>query len=176
MKNLLKAALLFTFVCLGSYSYAQEIAIDDVGANGEKVTKTTWEYFALTGKLGGTLQFVDKGGQKSIGLKMVLYPPGKVFTIDNNQLMLIKLEDGSVITLHSDAFSVTCHGCASKGLAFSDAHGLENSYQISQEDFDKLAKSPIVKIRIETSEGNVDQILSAKHSKKLLAAAKLLVN
>lgn len=169
--------LMFILVILGSLSInAQTLEINEIDEfTGIKRKVTSWETVAIVSKFGGYMRFADNGGAKLLSLKAVIGAPGKMFYVERDTDFLIKLEDGTVITLKNEESVVACMGCGARGYGYSQAFGIHLNYILSTENFQKLLNSKIVKIRLITSIGTVDQELKPKASDTLLAAIKLLV-
>lgn len=101
---------------------------------------------------------------------------GTVFSIQENDKLMIKLSNDSIITLICVKYAITCHGCGAVGFVGSEAEGLEATYILKQDQQKYLTTNAIEKIRIYESGGYLEAEINEKHAKKLQKCLELISN
>jgi hypothetical protein len=98
----------------------------------------------------------------------------KVFSIDKDMQIMFKLDNGDIVTLNNLKFTVTCNGCGATGFVGSQAEGIDVRYPITKEQVEKLKAGKIVKVRVYTGDGYIDQDIKDKNAEKVTASLNLL--
>jgi len=135
------------------------------------VKRTSWE--TLTASLSETAYFriSQINGAESFDLKLMLY---KIFYIGKDAELLLKLANGEVVSLKNLEYTITCKGCGAAGFAGSAAEGIQVTYPMSSEQVEKLKANKIVKIRINTSMGDVEDDIKDKRAEKIIKSLGLI--
>ena len=157
MKHLILPILIFTTLTISS----------------QKPIKITTEIDAFTGDTSistGFIKFQEPLGG-NIGLMFTChYQEGTYYlasilamdnlaTMDAGDQMVIKLQDGTFITLLAADYAVSSYNG-------NGSYTLITAYPISIDDLTRLSATPITRVRIQTSEGNKDRDPSPKNSQE----------
>lgn len=174
MKNriILKFIIVFIF-CNLSQIYGQtldENKIDDF--TNLKVKRTSWETLNMTYSYSAYFRISRINDNNYFDLKMML--GGKAFSIDKNQEIMFKLNNNEFVKLQNPEFTVTCTGCGAKGFNGSGAQGLKISYPLNEDDINKLKNNTVVKIRIYTNDGYVENDTKESIANKIPIALMLV--
>jgi hypothetical protein len=81
---------------------------------------------------------------------------------------------GDVIKLQNLQDAKTCEGCGAVGFKGSQAPGIEVFYVLDKGQVEKLKAHNIVKVRIYTSEGYLENDIKDKVAQKIIASLNLL--
>jgi hypothetical protein len=104
-------------------------------------------------------------------LKVKMMLNNKVYSISKGDKISFLLENENVVSLYSNEYTVAGIGDGAVGYGGSANYGTETNYIITKENIKNLYSSIIKKIRIETSDGYIDEIDKRKvdlHLKKCL--------
>lgn len=160
--------LLFSINALG-----QKIVEDKVDDfTGDSILKTSWETINMSNKFTAYCRISKINKDFFFDLKLMI--GGTVFSIDEKQNLMFKLDNDEIITLSNLKYSITCNGCGAKGIIGSQIQGIMVSYPINKEKIIKLKKYNTLKIRIYTNDGYVENELKSKHSKRIKKTMSLL--
>jgi hypothetical protein len=166
MKNVLLICLFFSLV---TYSFAQRIRIDKtdeftgartIATSIETVTGIPQRTFFLAGVT--TVDKTTGDSVKTISLLISAYI-NEVTSIDQTSSIYLKLDNDSVIELKHVLGSETT-------MRNEPVQAVVNLPEDVQE---KLLMNKVIKIRIETSQKNIDMDLKQKHSEALINMIKL---
>ncbi|HXS35378.1 MAG TPA: hypothetical protein VN721_01655 [Flavipsychrobacter sp.] len=152
--------IFFSLFCLvlSVNVYSQKI----IKSNNTK--ETSWEVLTrmnLNDNCFYSYQRVRKvDNNYSLQLKIMI---GRVFAISKDAPLVLTLDDNSTVTLHNTEFNITCAGCGEIG-AKSQAQGLEVTYLIAKEDVAKLKQHKVVKVKVYSSDGYLQDAVKAKYS------------
>ncbi|HTK21201.1 MAG TPA: hypothetical protein VL442_16880 [Mucilaginibacter sp.] len=135
------------------------------------IKRTSWE--TLTSSLSETAYFriSQVNGSETFDLKLMLY---KIFYIGKDAELSFKLANGEIVTLKNLEYAITCKGCGAAGYSGSAAEGIQVTYPMSSEQVEKLKANKIVKVRIDTSMGYVEDDIKDKRAEKLIKSLGLL--
>lgn len=166
---------ILTVIFLGTTSLTfgqtlEENKVDEFTNN--TVKRTSWETLNMTMKFTAYFRVSSINDHDYFDLKLML--GGKVFSIGKDQEIMFKLDNGEFVKLPNLKFTITCTGCGAKGYSGSAAQGIKVSYPIDKEQFEKLKNNTVVKIRIYTNDGYVENDTKEKHAKKIQTALKLV--
>ncbi|MDJ1505206.1 hypothetical protein [Xanthocytophaga agilis] len=170
-----KTLVILMTVMLGTTSLAfsqtlEENKVDEFTNN--KVKRTSWEALNMTMKFTTYFRISRINDQDYFDLKMM--KGAGVFSIDKDQEIMFKLSNGEFVKLPNLRYTVTCTGCGAKGLAGSTGQGIEVSYPINKEQFEQLKNNIVVRDRIYTTDGYVEDDTKEKNAKKISEALKLI--
>ncbi|MDW7692121.1 hypothetical protein R9C00_14730 [Flammeovirgaceae bacterium SG7u.111] len=165
---LLNLMLLISLVSLSQTLKQNEI--DEFTNNSIK--RTSWETLNMTMKFAAYFRLSNINGESYFDLKMMI--GSKVFSIDKNQELMIKLSDGEIVKLPNLKFATTCKGCGAKGISGSGAQGIQVSYPITKNQIEKLKTGKGNKIRIYTNDGYVENDMKMNIYKKIVKALALI--
>ena len=165
-----------TFIVFGtvSFTYGQKLEVNKVDDfTNNTVKRTSWERITMNMGFTSYFRFSQINANNYFDLKLML-ASGSVFAIDKNQKIMFKLDNGELVTLHNLEYVITCRGCGAKGYIGSDAQGIKTSYPIDKEQFEKIMNNTVVKIRIYTTDGYIENDIKEKNAKKISNALKLI--
>ena len=180
-KTTMKQKTAFTIliaILLGttSLTYGQtleENKVDEFTDN--TVKRTSWETLNMTMSFTSYFRISHINDNYYFDLKMMIGGTGgKVFSIAKDQEIMFKLDNGEIVKLPNLEYTITCTGCGAKGLSGSNAQGIKVSYSINKEQFEQLKNNTIIKIRIYTNDGYIEEDTKEKHAKKIPYALKLV--
>jgi hypothetical protein len=166
----------FTIVILILFSTqikAQKIVenkIDEFTNN--KIKRTSW-ISTYTREYRTRFRISKINDNLYLNLKMA---NGNVFSINEGQKLMLKLSNGEIIKLHNIEYEITCTGCAAIGFVGSQAQGISVSYGMTQKEMTQIGNQDILKIRIYTTTGYVEDDLKLKYSKRIKKAISLFEN
>lgn len=125
---------------------------------GHKIKITSYEVLSQTFKVSAFVSIRNIDDTVNIlQLKLMLGAMAEVHSIDKGASLYLKLTDGQVIQLKNMEYAISCTGCGARGFSGSGAQGTQTFYELTSEQSEKLAQTPIDKIRITTNSGYVDQ-------------------
>jgi len=112
---------------------------------------------------GGTVNFRVRviNGKVILDVKRLVYF-GDLWSIRSGDLLILKLENDSVIQAASIESSVGCFGCGAVGLDGSKAPGTYSHYYLSDSFINQVLHEQVVKIRMYTSDGYVEEEIIPK--------------
>lgn len=154
----------------GSSTNLEENYIDEF--TGNSVKRTSWETLNMTMQFTAYYRISKINDHYYLNLKMML---NKVFSISKDQEFMFKLDDGTVLKFLNLEYTTTCRGCGAKGFSGSEAQGIEVSYPVKKEQIDILINNRIEKLRIYTNDGYLENEVSEKRSKEIIANFSSLI-
>lgn len=165
---------IIVFICFFNVSFSQELIKNEIDEfTGKKIKRTEW--VSLTSgmqnkELKQSLVKVDSS--YAINIKFTeTYTP---HSINKGNEMMLKLENGEVVTLYCENSKVSCIGCGATGFVGSKAPGLDVFFPFTKEQLDKLLISSLAKIRLYLNEGYSEFVIKEKSAKKFLEALKAI--
>jgi hypothetical protein len=172
MKKTTLIIILLLLIGITSKSFAQKIEEskkDDF--TGKSIKRTSWENLFTTMTANAYFRISIVGDDESFDLK---YQDGSPFAIEADQELLLKLDDGEVLTLKNAQSTATCKGCGAKGLSGSGAEGIQVLYPMTKEQAGLLKAHKVVKVRITTLDKTFDGDVKDKNAEKIQACLNLL--
>lgn len=167
----MKKVLLIIVLFIGVNSFAQKLEVNKTDEfTGDILKKTSWENLATSGFFT-YFNVSNVNGDYFLNLKVMI--EGKVFSIEKDGELMLKLTNGEIITLKNTEHTITCIGCGAKGVVGSADEGISVSYTLSKEDAEILNNATIESLRIYTSIGFRDSKLKEKNSNKIQKAIQL---
>lgn len=98
---------------------------------------TEWSRITINGKFGGYMAFErDTSNNLYIHLKYVITPPNGHFSHREGDKISFDFTNGKYVTLESKSFALTCLGCGSIGLGYSQALGMYRVLDITAEEYE----------------------------------------
>jgi hypothetical protein len=168
MKKLTLITLVIIFG-LSLKSSAQKLAenkVDDF--TKDTIKNTSWETVYAT--LSTTVYFrVSKisdttASAEYFNLKIM---DGSRFSIDENEEMLFKMDNGDIVTIKNSKYTVTCRGCGSAGVFGTNMEGIDVSYRLPEDVIEKLKAGKVVKIRVHTNAGYYERDIKNRVAEKI---------
>jgi len=172
------AFIITIFLFLHKHSFTQTLVENKVDEfTNNKVMRTSWETLNISWKYTGYFRISQINETMYFDLKMSIaegLSKGRIFSIGEGQEIMFKIESGEIIKLKNLKHEVTCIGCGAIGYAGSAGYGLSVSFLLSKENAEKLKNNKVVKIRIYTSDGYVEDDTKLKHAEKIISSLNLL--
>lgn len=136
------------------------------------VKRTSWEVLTQTFKMQTFGRISKIEDQYYFDFKVAM--GGPLFSIGKDQELMLKLANETIVTLPNPTLKIACRGCGVPGFAGSAGLGVEIAYPLTIAQLDELRKSPIVKIRVYTTDGYVENEVRGKNAGKIPAAIALV--
>ena len=170
-----KTTLIILILLAGviSKSFGQKIEenkTDDF--TGKTVKRTSWESLFSSSDGIAHFRISEVGSDEIIDLKLML--GGKVFSIEKDGEMMLKLDDGEVITLANYQSAISSKGAGATGMNGSGAEGVQVTYPMTKDQVSLLKAHKVVKVRIVYTDGALDSDVSDKNGTKIQACFNLL--
>lgn len=142
----------------------------------DSVKRTSWETLNKTMSFTAFYRISRVNDNNFLELKLMINEGTKLktFSIGKEQEIMFKLENGEVVKLANLEYAITCTGCGARGFGGSTGQGIQVTYLMGKEEFDKLKNNAVVKVRIYTSDGYVEETIKEKNSKKIPIMLKLV--
>lgn len=135
------------------------------------IKRTSWESLSSTFSINAHFRISLIDSLETFDLKVMI---DKRFSIDKDQELMFKLENGEVVKLQNLEAVRTCQGCGAVGLKGSEAPGIAALYPLNKDQAEKLKTNKVVKVRIYTTEGYLECDVKDKFAQKINAALGLL--
>jgi hypothetical protein len=169
-KRIRLITVILIFITLKSFGQKlEENHADDF--THDIIKRTSWESLCSSFTANAHFRISSINGSKTFDLRLML---DMHFFIDGGSTIMFKLGNGNVVTLKNLDYAKTCKGCGAVGLKGSGAPGIEVSYQLGGDEINQLEADKIVKVRIYTSNGYVDEDIKNKNSDKIEKALSLV--
>jgi hypothetical protein len=159
MKTILHLVIVLIFIQKAFCQTIVENKKDEF--TGNSIIRTSWETIQSNFHFTGYFRISRINDHIYFDLKMIL-GSGGVFAINKDDQLMFKLENDSIITLYNLEYALTCSGCGAISLAGSSAQGIKTSYSLSEQNVEELKKFKIVKWRIYTTNGYVEDEIKEK--------------
>lgn len=154
-------------------TFGQTLKEDKVDEfTNQKIKRTSWETLNQTMAFAAYFRISRINDQDYFDLKLMIGV--SVFSIEKDQEIMLKLSNGEIVKLPNCKYAITCKGCGANGLAGSSSEGIQVSYLLNKENFEKIKNSPVAKIRIYTNDGYVEEECKEKYASKILKAINLI--
>jgi hypothetical protein len=143
---------------------------------GHRILSTSWEWLSYGGS-SATIYFRIKGVNNEAyldvkyGITSGMY--GKIFSISKGDPFMLKLDNDTVITLEAIEGQVACKGCGVPGYIGSAGYGTWTKYRLDFKDIHFLMKHDVLKTRMYTNSGYVNQAVNRKRTSYIKNALKL---
>ncbi len=139
---------------------------------GAKVVETSWEKFNKQGPSITYFRFRKIDSEIILELKGIFYIG--VFIVNKDDPFMLKLENDKMITLLNKHYVISSIGDGAISFFGSEAMGIDLSFVVSPQDIDLLMQNHIIKFRLYTSSGYVEQEIKAKFYDKFKRALMLI--
>lgn len=167
MKWLLILAFLFPVACL-----SQELIINKTDEfTKAKIVRTSWEPLTRKQSFYCFVQAGKLNNDHVLAFKINLR---RVFSIHEGDAIFLKLANDTIVTLRSTKSKISCRGCAEVGLTTAYMDGIELSIPIAPDIYELLTQSPLVKIRINTTGGYIEEEIKEKAGQVIINELKLV--
>lgn len=97
---------------------------------------------------------------------------GSIFAVDEGGTIILKLENGKIVTLNDIKYSDTDIDDDAKKFGGSNAMGINLYLAINTEDLEAISNNKIVKIRLYSTDSYVDIDVNPNRSLMFLESAK----
>jgi len=165
----MKSILLFLFFPFLLYSQNCKYSknqVDEFTGNVEKITKQVMIYNGLAGGLAIKLSKINNYIYLDMG-----YSRTDIFTIMKGDAIIFILKNKEKVELKSLKTEVSKPYTGQFGTIWS----VEMSYGISEDDLNKIIKSPISKLRIYTNQTYIDKEVSENKALKIQEITKCII-
>ena len=135
------------------------------------VKRTSWETLCSSSVANAHFRVSLINEYKTFDLKLMI---NKVFSIDKDQELMLKLANGDVVKLQNLKYTITCNGCGATGFVGSEAEGIQVDYPLDKDQVEQLKANKVVKVRIYTNDGYVEDDVKDKNAEKIIKSLQLL--
>lgn len=158
---------IFAIIC--GTAYSQKIVTNEKDDfTGSHVIETN--YVKISDGFTCGLRSVD-----NICILMVSYNGGKeIYTMEKDAEFMIKLSNGTLITLTNLEISTGEYKSITVGNAHISHFLLQTMYELSNEQLKELQGNTVAKVRFYTTSGYIERDVSDKNGKKLLKLFNLM--
>lgn len=165
--------LIISALCSTQTLFAQKLKenkVDEFTKNSVK--RTSWE--TLTTNMQFTAQYRLSQINKDKLFDFKIIQGGKVLGMKKGEEMMLKLENGEIVTLTSLESATSCVGCGSTNIVGSAAQGISVTYSLSDEAYSKLTGNKVDKVRIYTTDGYLEKEVKDKAANTLQTTLSLI--
>lgn len=163
--------ILFSFSLIAFSQTIIEERIDEF--TGDTIVRTSWETLHAGFDFASYFRVTWINSDFYFELKLMV-AGGKVFSINKNDEIILKFNDGSIMKINAMKYGITSIGAGARGLSGSNAMGLEMNYFLQNRNIKILDKKLIEKMRIYLTDSYIECKLSKRNSKKIQNAVKML--
>lgn len=166
--------LCFIMVLAGNAS-AQTIERDEIDEfTGAAIKETSWEYLLppLSQNVHFKVRSVD--GMYYFHLKYMDKTGEQVLSVDKDDELMLKLENGEIAKLNNTEYTISCIGCGAVGWPGSSGMGIHIIYNIEGSEFARLLNSKIVKMRFYTNSGYIERDIKSKYAEMVQLSLDLI--
>lgn len=151
----------------------QEIAENKIDEfTKDSVKRTSYEALNNSSNFTASFRISKINGTEYFDLKIML--GGSVFSIGKGQKLMFKLYNDSIVELSNIEYSLSRKGCGAKGFIGSAAEGVKTSYLLGKNEHAIFAEHKIIKLRVYTTNGYVENDIKEKNALTLQKALKLI--
>ena len=179
-KNMKTKIIIIIWMLFASLnSFAQKLDENKIDSfTKDTVKRTSWENLiskSFTSNKGNAYFRISKINQHYFFEFKYFDLSGSVFSISENDKLMLKLENDSIYTLKNLKYTITERGAGAIGLYGSAVIGINASY-INLDDigFKTLMGKKVIQIRFYTSLGYLEYDIQSKNAEKLINAVKLI--
>lgn len=177
MIRLISVIFLLAFLAFGTTEvYSQKITKSEIDEfTNHKIVETSWHAVYRGWTDAGYARFRSIDNRVIIDFSL-MFTNAKGYIISTEDRLMLKLGNDTVIKLNPIETAIPCRGCCSTGFKGMNDFGSISHYSMSNEQFNQLLKSLIVKVRIYTGDGYIENEVKPNRAKTLFELAKLLIN
>jgi hypothetical protein len=170
----MKKFTIITLILIAFYqSQSQKLVEDGVDEfTGNYVKRTSWK--TICENMSIVVYFRVTKINKDIFFNLKVMKNNKVFSIDKDALLMFKLENKEVVELPNLEYAMTCIGCGAISISGSQTEGIETSYLLNHEQFNKLKNNVAIKFRIYSSLGYMEDDLKLNNYEKIKKSLTLI--
>lgn len=151
-----------------TFSFGQEIKKNEIDEfTGDKLKISSWEKLAYTGKMNSYVRMKKVNSTFILNFKFIT--TNKAYSINEGEVLLLKLSDSQIIKLKNSSFETSSIGGGSVGISGSNLFGIKISCHINNETLKKLQNNLIVKMRIYQSNGYIEEDVKKKRAEKFIS-------
>ncbi len=155
-----------------SGEHASKIKVDKVDdMTGNTVKRTYWDKLVMAIDYTYYFQLSRINENYYLGLKVLL---GSVSSVDKGDKLILKLENGELVNLYCMEYSISCRGCGAIGISGSEMQGIEVDFILTEEVINKLGSKRIIKLRLYTSQGYIENQVKEKNADDFIRSLKAL--
>jgi len=145
---------------------------------GIKVKRTTFEkasnHYSMSPSMYNFIRFNKLDDLYNLDLKTTLLG-GRVFAINKDDYLMIKLASGEIIKLKAIRYQISCKGCGAEGHFNSNSQGILQTYPISEDQLMKITDDPPSLLRVYLSDGYLEEAVPPDEAANLSKIARLIL-
>lgn len=165
--------ILFLLIFLPFSITAQRLVENKVDDFTKKaVKKTSWETICRKGSFWTYAQASKVDSFRYLRFKIM--SNYDVYSVNENDELMLKLDNDSIITLKCLKYTISCRGCGSIGLVGSAAPGIEVIFSLNDPEYETLLHRKVVKMRLYTSKGYMEADMKESLSDVLIKELQLI--
>lgn len=165
--------LLFLLLFIPLVSFGQKIIkneVDEFTNNAVKIT--SWVKVVMNSNINAYVKSRKINKNYFLDFKMIL--DDKAYSIDKGEVLYLKLSNDKILKLVNLSYELVSVGGGSVGISGSNLLGIGFTCEISEEILNILIETPIVKLRVYTSEGYKEEIVKQKRAKKFIKMLEII--
>lgn len=140
------------------------------------VKRTSWDFVVY--KFGGSFVFRTRisqiEGSVFLDVKYVCSGSSACIMPEGN-VMMLKLSNDSILSFRNTKTVLSCNGCGSTGVAFSERQGLDLTFPTTRDVLQYLSENKLVKVRLYLQDGYVEDSVPSGSSQTMAKQAKLIL-
>jgi len=166
----MKRLLLTILLLIPLLASSQKIKTNETDEfTGKTVIETSWDMIAIL-----KYNFFSRVSQIDDTRFLEIKCQTGICTVREDHDLMLKLDNGEVITLNPISSEVSCRGCGAKGLSGSEMYGVQLSFVLSPVQYTQLMTRKLVKIRLYTNDGYCESKVPSARAPKLQKQLKLV--
>ena len=170
-----KTLLILVFAVISFTSlFSQRIAEDKIDDfNHKHIIRTSWGEFDYSFLCSGWVRYNKIDSVTYLTFSM-MNASEWLSTIEEGNNFYLKFADSTVMTLPVMEKAYTTIGGGAKGMSGSKTEGFMLNLLVTKESKEQILSKPVVKIRIQTTEGHIDKAFNEAKDQRLKAILKLI--
>jgi hypothetical protein len=142
--------------------FSQEIAENKTDEfTKKKIIRSGWEKLTFT-KYASYIRLNKINESYFLNLKIIT---SSVSSVRENDNISFLFSDGSILDLKNSEYTLSNYGDGAIGINGSQALGLSLVTRLSEDEIQQLKNKTVSKIRVNTSNGYVEDVVKEKHAK-----------
>ncbi len=140
-----------------------EFRVDD--ETKDTIIRSYWQVLersSMVHKLNTFYRISRINGDMFIDLKAV--EGGELFVVPRGALVKLLLENGDVIVLRNEKYTVSCPGCGDRGYWGGQAHGVQLRFPLPDDDIRLMLRYHIMAIVVGSSDDYLEKRVSQSHA------------
>jgi len=168
MKNITQALILL----ISTIGYSQKIAENKIDEfTKRKIIRTEWENVSGMTNLYLSTRISRIDSTSYLDMKFLTQTVTSIRTDDD---VLFLFTDGEISNLKSIKNAISGYGDGANGLVGSKALGLYINCKLSDKDIENFKNKTVNKVRINTSQGYLEEEMKPKKAEKLIKMFELI--